>query len=248
MMELRVIGSGSSGNAYVLLSGQAALLIECGLPYRTSILPAIGFDRHKVQGCVVSHQHKDHAGYLAHLLGDAVDCYMPAELQGKYSRSLYAHHAAPNEVIKIGDFAVFAFECVHDCECNGYVIAHPEMGVCLFATDTGYIPADFSRVAFSQIMIEANYSEEIMRQRMEEDAANVPHYKHIMRGHMSLESVIDYLSKLNLSKCENIVLLHLSDDNSNEADFVAKVQKAFPLVRVSAAKADMEIKFDKHPY
>jgi len=29
---------------------------------------------------------------------------------------------------------------------------------------------------------------------------------------------------------------------------VAKVQKAFPLVRVSAAKAGMEIKFDKHPY
>lgn len=248
MMQLRTIGTGSKGNSYVLLSGRSALLVECGLPYRGCILPAIDYDRSKVVGCLISHRHKDHAGYLPNLLGDAVECYMPQELHEQYAKCIYAHIAEPSKPFAVCDFKVLPIECVHDCQCNGYIIGHHDMGLTLFVTDTGYIPADLSTFKFSHIMIEANYSEDIMGRKMQEDEDNVPHYKHVMRGHMSIEGVLDYLAKLDLSQCEDIVLLHLSNDNSNEADFVAQVQKAHPLIRVYAAKAGMELPFNRKPY
>ena len=247
-MELRVVGSGSSGNAYVLNGKEAALLIECGLPYREQILPALDFERSKLQGCIVSHAHKDHSKYLPNILGDAIHCYMPSDLFAMYDRSRYAHCAEVGKVIKVGDFAVLPFECVHDVECNGYVISHPEMGIVLFATDTGYIPADFSTFCFSHIMIEANYGEEIIHEKMEQDESLVPHFRHVMRGHMSIEGSVEYLHTLDLRKCETVTLIHLSNDNSNEKDFIARAQKEFPLVRVQVAHAKDKFNFNKKPY
>ena len=230
------------------MAGRAALLVECGLPYRGDILPAVGFDRSKIVGCIVSHSHKDHAGYLPNLLGDAVDCYMPQELYERYSKSLYAYPVKVNKPFNIDEFKVMALEAVHDVECCSYIVGHRNMGLTLFVTDTGYIPADLSAFKFSHIMIEANYSEDIMRRKMQEDEGNVPHYKHVMRGHMSIENVLEYLAKLDMSECEDIVLLHLSDDNSDEADFVQRVRKAYPKVRVCAAHAGQKIDFHRKPY
>lgn len=247
-MELRVVGSGSSGNAYVLLAREAALLIECGLPYRDAILPALDFERRKLQGCIVSHAHKDHAKFVRNILGDAVHCYMPQDLYKMCNLSRYAHYAEVGKVIKVGEFAVLPFECRHDVECNGYVISHPEMGIALFATDTGLIPADLSAFAFSHILIEANYGESIMHEKMEQDESLVPHFRHVMRGHLSIEGSIQYLHTLDLHQCETITLIHLSTENSNEKEFVAQTQKEFPLVRVQVAHAGDKFNFNKKPY
>lgn len=247
-MILRVLGSGSKGNSYVLLSKQTTLLIECGLPYRNHIMRVLGHERSRMVGILISHKHKDHFGYLETALKDGLDAYMPQECYNITRRNMYAHVPPLSHPTIVGDFAIMPFELVHDAECYGYLISHPEMGITLFATDTGYIPQDFSTYRFSHIMIECNYSEDIMRQRMEAEPENVPHYKHVMKGHLSLESVIDYLSKLDLCECEDILLMHLSDGNSNEREFVEKVQKAFPRVRVNAAKAGLHLNYNKKIY
>lgn len=55
------------------------------------------------------------------------------------------------------------------------------------------------------------------------------------------------LSELDLSAVENIILIHLSDDNSDEARFVAEVREQ-TYKTVSAAVPGMVIDLSKEPY
>lgn len=54
MAELRVIGSGSSGNAYILQCNNETLLIELGMPWK-DILKGLNYKIEDVAGCLVSH-------------------------------------------------------------------------------------------------------------------------------------------------------------------------------------------------
>ena len=54
MAELRVIGSGSSGNAYILQCNNETLLIELGMAWK-NILKGLNYKIDDVAGCIVSH-------------------------------------------------------------------------------------------------------------------------------------------------------------------------------------------------
>jgi hypothetical protein len=58
MSRLITVGSGSSGNAYILESCGQILLIECGVSWDKKLLPALNFKEglEKVAGCIVSHR------------------------------------------------------------------------------------------------------------------------------------------------------------------------------------------------
>lgn len=53
---LKVIGSGSSGNCYVLQCSQETLLIELGVKW-DKILKGLNFNIERVRGMLVSHSH-----------------------------------------------------------------------------------------------------------------------------------------------------------------------------------------------
>lgn len=55
-MLVKVIGSGSSGNGYALISGEDILLLECGVRAK-DMLQAIDYETSKVNGCLLSHEH-----------------------------------------------------------------------------------------------------------------------------------------------------------------------------------------------
>lgn len=55
-MHLRVIGSSSRGNSYVLKSNTGSLLIDCGVPFK-QIQKAVDFNMSNIQGCLVTHEH-----------------------------------------------------------------------------------------------------------------------------------------------------------------------------------------------
>ena len=68
-MELRVLGSSSSGNCYILDNGNEALIIEAGIRF-IDVKKALDFNIRKVVGCLITHQHNDHAKYAKAM----VDC------------------------------------------------------------------------------------------------------------------------------------------------------------------------------
>lgn len=55
-MKLKVLGSGSSGNCYILENDTEALIIEAGVPFM-EVKKALNFDIRKIQGVVISHEH-----------------------------------------------------------------------------------------------------------------------------------------------------------------------------------------------
>ena len=55
-MKLRVLGSSSAGNCYILENNTEALIIEAGLPFMEA-KKALDFNTKKIQGVVISHEH-----------------------------------------------------------------------------------------------------------------------------------------------------------------------------------------------
>src|SRR4030095_2031052 len=74
-MKLTVLGSGSTGNAVLIVAGNTRVLVDAGLSAKETArrLAARGEDVQRLDGILVTHEHGDHAGGLRVLLR-AVDC------------------------------------------------------------------------------------------------------------------------------------------------------------------------------
>lgn len=248
-MELKVIGTGSKGNAYLLENEKEALLIECGVNIM-DIKAALNFNLKKLVGCIVTHEHNDHAKSIKDLMSAGVNVYsnkgtfealnIDASFEKKHHR---AHPLHGIDDFKIGGFKIMSFDVKHDAaEPCGFLINHPETGNVLFLTDTFYCPYTFKNL--HNIIIEANYDKEIARRKLSgmEFLRN-----RIIKSHMSLDTCISHLKANDLSKVNNIVLIHLSDSNSDERMFQDKVQTATGR-NVTVADNGLVIELNKTPF
>ena len=55
-MKLITIGSGSSGNTYILRSKEECLILDAGCEFR-KVKIALGFNIRQISGVVVTHEH-----------------------------------------------------------------------------------------------------------------------------------------------------------------------------------------------
>lgn len=243
-MQLKVIGSSSKGNAYVLDGQRESLVIEAGIKLK-EVKRAIGFDNlPKVVGCIISHSHNDHAGYAAEYAeAGIIVLALQATLDAKgIGRNCMA--VEEGKGYKVGGFTVFPFEVMHDVPCIGYVVCHEECGKLVFFTDTYACQHSFTGV--THYIIEANYSDE----RLEENiaAGRVPQLlrNRLLTSHMEIGNTIAFLRRNPLKTVRNIVLVHLSDGNSDEAQFIDRTIAATGK-RVYAARAGMVVDISKQP-
>ncbi|HEK4983654.1 TPA: MBL fold metallo-hydrolase, partial [Clostridioides difficile] len=57
---IKILGSSSRGNCYLLQLENETLILECGVSYK-EILKGLDFSLENVVGCLVTHEHKDHS-------------------------------------------------------------------------------------------------------------------------------------------------------------------------------------------
>lgn len=245
-MKLKVISTGSIGNAYLLETEQEALLIECGVRM-PDIKKALDFNLSKVSGCLVSHIHGDHAKSVKDVLAAGINVYASqGTLAGKevagHSR---AHIIQSKQAFKVGNFRVLPFDVKHDVPCLGFLIEHTECGRVLFITDTYFCKYTFP--GLNNIIIEANYSKEIIDKRFGPDSEMMFLRDRILKSHFSLANCKEMLAANDLTAVNNIVLIHLSDGNSNEAQFKKEVQELTGK-NVTVARNGLEIPFGKYPF
>jgi phosphoribosyl 1,2-cyclic phosphodiesterase len=245
-MELKVIGTGSKGNCYILENDKEALIIECGVNVQ-AIKQALNFNSSKVVGCIVSHEHMDHAKSINDLIKSGINVYSSngtfKALQIKNHRAIPMHNKI---VLAIGNFKVMPFDVQHDAlEPFGFIIKHKECGNVLFLTDTFYCAYTFNNI--NNILIEANYSKKIIDAKVNAGASPEFLRNRILKSHMSLENCLTTLSANDLSKVNNIVLIHLSDSNSNEIEFKSSVENATGK-SVTVANNGTSINFNKTPF
>lgn len=143
----------------------------------------------------------------------------------------------------IGEWFFRPFPTQHDCnEPCGFLIYHRETGWILFATDTYYLAYRFP--GLSQVMIECNYEAGILSDNVNKGIVKPFVRDRTLASHMSLENCINTLQANSLKKVTNIVLLHLSGDNSDAEKFKNSVKMA-TAKRVFIATKGMTIDFNK---
>ena len=246
-MKLKIIGTGSSGNFYILENEHEALLIEAGVNIK-EIKQALDFDYSKVVGCIVTHEHLDHCKSANDLMRLGIDVYTGVKTHQKINGDVI-HRAMPiasRETIKLGNFKIMAFDVKHDAvEPLGFLIEHPDCGKVLFLTDTYYCKYTFP--GLNNIIIEANYSKEIIDKKYGPDSDKEFLRNRILKSHFSLANCKDMLKANDLRQVNNIVLIHLSDSNSDEKQFQKEVYE-LTYKNVHVASNGMVIPFYKTPF
>lgn len=224
MIKIQTIASGSSGNAYLINDGRSQLLLECGINYR-GIQIAMDFKTSELSGVLVTHEHKDHTKGLKDVLKAGINCYMSkgtAEAEGiKHHRLKIVEN---KKQFKVGSWTVLPFDVEHDvAEPFGYLLMNEKGEKLLFATDTYFVRYKFKGLNY--IMIECNYSKDILDKNVAEGKISKTMPKRLLRSHFSLENVKEFLKANDLSKVREIHLLHLSNNNSDEDRFKREVQE-----------------------
>jgi phosphoribosyl 1,2-cyclic phosphodiesterase len=245
-MRLTVIASSSHGNCYLLEAGREALLLECGVKYE-QIKQAMRFDFSRVCGCLVSHEHKDHAKAARDVMRAGVDLYCSSgtaealNLEGHRLNILQ-----PMASVIIGPFTVLPFPTEHDAaEPLGFLIAHPLEGKLVFLTDSYYSKYKFTD--FNYIMIECNYCLDILQQNVKDGLVPEALKNRILQSHFSLEHVKQFLQANVTTATRQIILVHLSDDNSDAARMQREVQELTGIDTV-VADAGLVVDLSLYPF
>lgn len=219
-MKLKVLSSGSSGNCYILESDTEALIVEAGVPFR-EVKVALGFNVRKIVGVVVSHVHKDHSKYIAEYEKAGIRSFTPYEFS--------SHETAECNYMgnfRIKDFALTDKNGVFkhtnpdgsECTCYGFYITHKDIGSMVYVSDTELVKWNFKKQRLNHILLEANYSDDLI----DNEAVN---REHVLRGHMSLQTALDFISTNDNPALRNVVLLHLSDNNADSEQFLQKTRE-----------------------
>lgn len=243
-MKLKVLGSSSSGNCYLLANKKETLILECGIVYK-KIQEGLEFDSEKVVGCLVTHEHKDHSKCIDQLIKNSIDVYTSKgtidALGLKESYRLKAIKA--QEKIRVGGFTILPFDTQHDAaEPLGFLIQHEDMGKLLFITDSYYCKYTFKGV--DHILVECNYNKEMLEENIQNGIVPECLKDRITRSHFEIENVKEFLRSSDLSNTKNIVLIHLSSQNSNKELFKNEVEKSTGRP-VYIAKKGLEIDISK---
>lgn len=219
------MGSGSSGNCYIVENEKEALIIEAGVPFK-DVKIVLDFNIKKIVGAVVGHCHLDHSKYILDYEKAGIPVFKPYESEME------------RQVRTYGDFVVKSFPLVHDVPCYGFLIEHPQMGRLLYASDTEYIRYRFKNL--NHILVEANYCKELIDR-------NNPKYAHVLEGHMNIDTACTFIKKNSNPELRNVVLLHLSQDAANPDMFKERAEKVVDSP-VYLARKGLEVDLNLLPF
>ena len=233
MAEFRVISSGSQGNAYIVECKNETLLLELGVPFN-DIMASLDYNIPKVVGAIVSHNHSDHANKntIAKMLKYGIPVYSCEEVSHANKGVTIAKKGRKTS---IGGFKIQPIPLQHSCECFGYVIETPDNQKIVFATDCCEFPFRVKNV--NHWLIECNWSEEVLIDNM----CNNAEMRSRHEQHLELNDTL-FALKENFSPTMNtIVLLHLSNGNSNERMFKSRISEELGFFNVHIAKKGLTL-------
>lgn len=222
MIDVKTIGSGSSGNCYLVDINGTKILLECGLTFK-KIQKALNYRVSAIDFCLVTHEHMDHAKAVKDLMKAGVDCYMTKgtaealEVSGHRLKIFKNWAETKYKTTYVSNILIQPLRAIHDVRepVMYYIEDIKTKESLLFVTDTAFmaykIPEDIN-----VLMIECNYVKKLINERVECGKFNVSLRNRIIKNHMSLETVLEALDSVRMSKLKKVYILHLSDGNSDE--------------------------------
>jgi len=223
VIDIKVLASGSGGNTYHLTDHTTPLLLEAGITWKM-IKRGLNFRTSEIAGVLVSHSHGDHSKSVRDAMLAGLDVYVSAETSEELN--ITGHRVniiKPKQQFKLGSWTILPFPLEHDVMNFGFLLQNTAGDKCVYITDTAYSPFKFSGI--THLLIEANYSIDILRANVKAGIVAPELKNRIIKSHFSIENVLEFLKVNDLSKVQEIHLIHLSNDNSNAELFKRKVQQ-----------------------
>lgn len=224
MIDIKVLASSSRGNCYKITDGVTPLLLECGIPWK-EIKRGLEFNTSEIAGCLITHEHKDHCKAIEDVMKAGIDCYSSRgtiEAMGASGHRIRTIKA--QEQFKIGTWTILPFETQHDAaEPVGFLMQNESGEKLLYATDTYYLKYRFK--GLTHIMIECNHAADILKDNVEAGLVPMELKNRLMKSHFNLHNVKEFLRANDLSKVQEIWLIHLSDGNSDAERFKREIQE-----------------------
>lgn len=230
-MRIEVLSSGSeAGNSYWVSDGQTNLLLDCGIR-RKQIAQAL---RERglpgIDAVLVTHEHQDHARAVKELLRIGQDVYMSlgtARALGVEGQAKIIGPLLENEgCYLIGSWNLAPFPLVHDAaEPLGFALdSEASRERLCYITDTQYIPPAWGN-GCTHLLLEANYSLQKLKENVAAGTESAAKKHRVLWNHQSIDTVLKFLRETDRSRLQEVVLLHLSDSNSDEAAFKKAVEE-----------------------
>ena len=223
MIDIKCLASGSAGNSYAVDDGESVLLLDAGIQ-KNKILSGYADRLARVAGCLVTHEHTDHAKAAVQLTDCGIDVYasqgtLDAIRPTPTLRSYRFHTLHARKLAQVGSWAVIPWEAQHDAaEPLGFLLySQRTKDRLLFATDTYYIPNRFPQLNY--IMVECNYDMSILLRNIAEGVTPESLKPRLLQSHFSLDNVRAFLSANDLSRVRHIYLLHVSGGNGDRESF-----------------------------
>jgi len=228
-LRVTILASGSSGNCTLLETERTRLLVDAGLGKKETLrrLAEVGRAVERLSGIVISHEHADHIGSLAQVLGKwRTTVYLTEATHGEVMRILppkshkrldRVEHIRAGQRFLVGDIEVSPFSIPHDAvDPLGFTFGTNGTKVAI-VTDLGYLP-ELVKVHLRDsdcLMLESNHDLEMLKVG--------PYPWHVKQrvmsrtGHLSNHTVSEFLSDAEGfdARARYVVLAHLSENNNN---------------------------------
>jgi phosphoribosyl 1,2-cyclic phosphodiesterase len=224
MFKTAVIASGSKGNAILILTENARIILDAGVS-TSRIMDFLYQNKLKIEqisAIIVSHEHSDHTkgvGSLARKTKKPVFLTRPTYFQceralGKIPQVQFF---SPGDDFTIGDIVVHAFTASHDAVdgCNfTFSQKNNKEAKLAVATDLGFS----SKVTINRLqdvttlILESNHDEQMLmegpypwklKQRVKSSL-----------GHLSNDQAVGIVVQVLHNNLRNLVLAHLSETNN----------------------------------
>jgi phosphoribosyl 1,2-cyclic phosphodiesterase len=226
-----VLASGSSGNSTFIATDRTRLLVDAGLSRReiSKRLDAAGEDLESLDAILVSHEHSDHVSGLGaitrRLDGSRRKCgrsqlpvFMtrlaaPAMSWERHQPAVETFQAGSR--LTIGDIEIDSFTIPHDAaDPVGFCFRAEGVKIGL-ATDLGYIPESikFHLRGTDLLILESNHDLEMLK--VGPYPWSVKQRVMSRNGHLSNDSVTDFIGADLDSSTAVLVLGHLSEHNNH---------------------------------
>lgn len=231
-MRVVSLGSGSSGNGFLLDTGDVALLIDCGVAVRVcqSAIRDYGV-ADRLAGIVVSHEHIDHVRSIPSITRKLdIPLITTHGTHGAMRTTLRLDRRTSGERYSDSALEVSFIGVSHDAaEPCGFVAEHDGTRVAIF-TDLGHVSeAVLSALGSADVIVlEANYDRQMLMYG--------PYPGHLKRriqgpaGHLSNDDCATALAATVSSRTRAIWLAHLSDKNNAPDVAAGTVTEALALM------------------
>lgn len=224
------LGSGSSGNALLVQTPTATVLVDCGIGVRklTNALAASGKGLQDVDAVLLSHEHVDHNRETSRLqrAGATIISTQGTAASSNVDRELWLS-VAHGRSVNLRGLDITGIQVAHDAaEPCGFLIRAGGATICVF-TDLGSVSGAVGEAIAEAnlVVLEANHDEQMLRR------GSYP--VHLQRriladtGHLSNATSADLLATaLRSSRLSpTIWLAHLSESNNKPRLAVTTVTK-----------------------